>query len=239
MSPDPNIGTQQDLFVHALLVFCRNGLAPCFTPSLVRVAEVNSSTCPNGLAGVQDGSVCCAEACNLVCGGSGCGLIYGTAGASDCCSDYILTTGEFCEDGVVAPCIMVNGTYTPAPSVTLVTASPTTTPRQLIFTSKPTMEGQTMPPSITEAPTFTPTMASIQPTGSPTPAPTIDVETPQPSPVSRDVPISSDPASLAPTASPTPADTDASSGATISTGILVTLVALVAGTFAVFTAARN
>ncbi|CBN77624.1 hypothetical protein Esi_0004_0288 [Ectocarpus siliculosus] len=74
-----------------------------------------ASTCPNGIAGVQDGSVCCAEECNGVCGGEGCGSIVGTNGAEDCCSSTILTTGVDCDVGVVAPCIMLNGTYTDAP----------------------------------------------------------------------------------------------------------------------------
>ncbi|CAB1109038.1 unnamed protein product [Ectocarpus sp. CCAP 1310/34] len=84
-------------------------------PCVMDPPDFVASTCPNGLAGVQDGSVCCAEECNGVCGGEGCGSIVGTNGAEDCCSNTILATGVDCEEGVMAPCIMLNGTYTDAP----------------------------------------------------------------------------------------------------------------------------
>ncbi|CAN0320878.1 unnamed protein product, partial [Ectocarpus sp. 6 AP-2014] len=45
--------------------------------------DVTASTCANGIPGVSSGSVCCAEACNGVCGGEGCGSLVGT-GADDC-----------------------------------------------------------------------------------------------------------------------------------------------------------
>eukprot|EP00752_Nemacystus_decipiens_P010756 g9573.t1 len=112
---------------------------PAFAPSM----------CPNGIPGVQDDTVCCAEACNLQCGGVGCGTIVGTNGAEDCCSDTILATGVPCGVGVEAPCIMQNGTYTNAPM-----AAPTIPPRGTLApvaagnaTSAPAAVGATSAPA--------------------------------------------------------------------------------------------
>ncbi|CAM9361846.1 unnamed protein product [Ascophyllum nodosum] len=204
------------------------GAAPC----IIDPPEVTPSMCPNGLAGVQDGNVCCAEACNGVCGGEGCGSILGTEGSSDCCSAIILEGGVFCVDGVDAPCIMVNGTFTPAPSFT--TAMPTITPREVMFTAAPTVEGQT------EAPTQTPTQI---PTPTPTAAPSalnVSVPTAAPSEASMAPTVVTTP--QMPTPGPLMMNTSAptSSGATTpSTGNLVTFAALVVGTFAIFAAARH
>ena len=116
-------------------------------------------TCPNGLPGVADGNICCAEACNGQCGGVGCGSIVGTNGASDCCSATIALTGVPCDDA--APCVMVDGTFTPAP-VALVTMFPAATPAPLPldftpaplpldFTMAPTPTGQIVAPTTTPA----------------------------------------------------------------------------------------
>ncbi|CAN0274401.1 unnamed protein product, partial [Hapterophycus canaliculatus] len=62
--------------------------------------------CTEGVEGFAHDVVCCPTACGQ-CGGSGCENIVGTAGASDCCSDAILISGEMCSDnGGVAPCIL-------------------------------------------------------------------------------------------------------------------------------------
>lgn len=79
-------------------------------------SELLTSICPNGLAGIQDDTVCCAEGCDGVCGGLGCDEVPFTNGATDCCSATILDSGVSCDDGVEAPCIMVDGTYTDFPT---------------------------------------------------------------------------------------------------------------------------
>ncbi|CAM9982062.1 unnamed protein product, partial [Scytosiphon promiscuus] len=62
--------------------------------------------CAEGIAGFAHDVVCCPVACGQ-CGGSGCENIEGTAGASDCCSDVILTSGQTCDaTGGVSPCIL-------------------------------------------------------------------------------------------------------------------------------------
>ncbi|CAN0172840.1 unnamed protein product [Pylaiella littoralis] len=61
--------------------------------------------CSEGIEGFRFGAVCCALACGQ-CGGSGCELIVGTNGASDCCFDTILREGELCSDTVDPPCIL-------------------------------------------------------------------------------------------------------------------------------------
>lgn len=65
-----------------------------------------TTTCSNGLEGVQDseGIVCCNPACG-VCGGSECG---GNPGLStgDCCVGTILTSGESCNVTESAPCVL-------------------------------------------------------------------------------------------------------------------------------------
>ena len=86
-----------------------------------------TSNCSNGLNGLEDtnGTVCCSDMCDF-CGGSGCGNIAGTT-ANDCCVLRILNSSQYCGDDVVAPCILVNGTNTAAPSMTdLHSYSPTT-----------------------------------------------------------------------------------------------------------------
>ncbi|CAM9417967.1 unnamed protein product, partial [Ectocarpus sp. 12 AP-2014] len=100
-------------------VFC--GEAPCvmagFTPSPLNpafdgtAAPVASSTCSNGIAGYQDGAICCLEICGR-CGGDGCGTIPGTGGSDNCCPSDILAAGVVCGE---APCIIEG--YTPAPAV--------------------------------------------------------------------------------------------------------------------------
>ncbi|CAN0526943.1 unnamed protein product, partial [Scytosiphon promiscuus] len=62
-------------------------------------------TCSNGIAGVENnsGTICCAEACNGQCGGSGCGSIAGTNGGSDCCADEVSAAGIICAAGVESP----------------------------------------------------------------------------------------------------------------------------------------
>lgn len=144
--------------------------------------------CPNGIPGVQDGSVCCAEECNLQCGGDGCGSIPGTNGESDCCSTTILASGIYCEDGVSAPCIMVNGTYveatdapvvadTPAPSVpgTVIDAlsmAPTMAPTQGSRSIDVPSTAPTMVPTFTFAPTTLADDDMMASSESPTPGPT-------------------------------------------------------------------
>ncbi|CAM9874269.1 unnamed protein product, partial [Ectocarpus sp. 13 AM-2016] len=91
-------------------VFC--GEAPCvmagFTPSPLNpafdgtAAPVASSTCSNGIAGYQDGAICCLEICGR-CGGDGCGTIPGTGGSDNCCPSDILAAGVVCGE---APCII-------------------------------------------------------------------------------------------------------------------------------------
>ncbi|CAM9516484.1 unnamed protein product [Choristocarpus tenellus] len=122
--------------------------APC-----IITYDVVTSTCPNGFAGVAEDNVCCAEACNGQCGGAGCGTIPGTNGASDCCVDAILQTNLYCNVGIVAPCIMIDGTYTDAP-----TASPSLAPTMMgtvLGTMVPTTmsPGTTLAPGTTAAPT--------------------------------------------------------------------------------------
>ncbi|CBJ32828.1 expressed unknown protein [Ectocarpus siliculosus] len=100
-------------------VFC--GEAPCvmagFTPSPLNpafdgtAAPVAPSTCSNGIAGYQDGAICCLEICGR-CGGDGCGTIPGTGGSDNCCPSTILAAGVVCGE---APCIIEG--YTPAPAV--------------------------------------------------------------------------------------------------------------------------
>lgn len=85
---------------------------PFWLTPLKRTPGAAPSTCSNGIPGVQDGAVCCLEACGQ-CGGTGCGAIAGTEGASDCCPSTIMenAAGEFCGD---APCIIEG--ITPAPT---------------------------------------------------------------------------------------------------------------------------
>ena len=87
-----------------------------------------TSNCSNGLNGVESpsGTVCCSDMCD-VCGGSGCGGINGTT-AHDCCLTEIFASEQYCGDDVEAPCILVNGTNTAAPTMTaLPSNSPTPT----------------------------------------------------------------------------------------------------------------
>lgn len=77
-----------------------------------------ASTCSNGIPGVQNGKVCCKEACGT-CGGEGCGTIPGTNGPSDCCPSTIEAEAGNCGD---APCII--GEYTPAPTEVPATPAP-------------------------------------------------------------------------------------------------------------------
>lgn len=216
--------------------------------------------CPNGLAGVQDDTVCCAETCNGQCGGEGCGAILGTNGPSDCCSATILMSGVMCDQGVEAPCIMVNGTYTDAPAAAPInpilgvpaTPSPSVGSRAIEFSVAPTavdMIGSSV------APTATPTAgdrAILMPTDVPTAAPTdgmlSSMETSAPTSGSRDGNFGS----VSPTTTGTPIPSEltddindftappaSTSGAPrASTGSLVTLAAIAGGIFAV-NAARN
>ena len=85
------------------------------------------SNCSNGLNGLEDtnGIVCCSDMCDF-CGGSGCGSFTGTT-ANDCCIQEILSSGQYCGDDVVAPCILVDDMNTAAPTMTtLPSTSPTT-----------------------------------------------------------------------------------------------------------------
>ncbi|CAM9224565.1 unnamed protein product [Choristocarpus tenellus] len=151
--------------------FCdETGAAPC-----IMNFDFVPSTCANGLSGVGNGDICCAESCNGQCGGVGCGSIPGTNGPSDCCTEDILDSGVFCEPGVLAPCIMIEGTFTQAP-----TASPSMVPTMsgtLVGTMVGTMMGTDSP---TAAPTmiggtFAPTADVMMTTFSPTSS---DTETP-------------------------------------------------------------
>lgn len=63
------------------------------------------SNCSNGLAGYQDGTACCLEACGM-CGGVGCGTVTGTRGASDCCPSTIIEANQICGSSIVAPCVI-------------------------------------------------------------------------------------------------------------------------------------
>ena len=76
------------------------------------------SNCSNGLNGVENamGTVCCPEWCEF-CGGTGCASIPG-AEEGDCCASSIVDSGVYCVEGEEAPCILVNDTNTPAPTVT-------------------------------------------------------------------------------------------------------------------------
>ncbi|CAM9387609.1 unnamed protein product, partial [Sphacelaria rigidula] len=83
------------------------------------------SVCSNGLAGYQDGSVCCLESCGM-CGGVGCGNVSGTNGASDCCPSSILQSNQICGGSIVAPCVIPS---TPAPTMSpAITPVPTPVP---------------------------------------------------------------------------------------------------------------
>lgn len=221
----------------------------------MRPADVTPSVCPNGLAGVQDGTVCCAESCNGICGGVGCGSIAGTNGPSDCCSATILAAGVSCDDGVEAPCIMANGTYTDAPTASPVagaTVAPTAGSRGFGFSMAPTVAGQTMAPTAGSR--------ALDFTGVPTSAPTIanDVVTAAPTVATRDfagetfAPTAAPSLlpgetmapgnTLAPAATPPGSDapTETANGASAtSSGSVVTLAALAAGAFAIYAAARE
>ncbi|CAM9821581.1 unnamed protein product [Pylaiella littoralis] len=144
-------------------------------PCKVDPPEFTPSMCPNGLAGVQDDTVCCAEECNLQCGGVGCGAIAGTNGASDCCSTFILANGTACEVGVVeAPCIMPNGSFTNAPVAAPTVVGATIAPVVgFTFTSAPTMLGEMDVP--TSAPTGAPTSGATEGSAADvaTPGPTV------------------------------------------------------------------
>ena len=67
------------------------------------------------------GTVCCLETCEF-CGGAGCASIPGTT-ADDCCAGNIMDSGVYCVEGAEAPCILVNDTNTPAPTVTALSLS--------------------------------------------------------------------------------------------------------------------
>lgn len=77
----------------------------CLRYVTCQCAQTEPGTCSNGLAGYQDKSVCCKEACGM-CGGAGCGNVNGTAGPSDCCPTQILAANQTCGGKVVAPCII-------------------------------------------------------------------------------------------------------------------------------------
>ena len=87
-----------------------------------------TSNCSNGLNGLADtnGTVCCSDMCDF-CGGSGCGNINGTT-PNDCCVSIILDSGQYCVEGVEAPCILVNVTNTAAPTMT---APPSNSPTSI------------------------------------------------------------------------------------------------------------
>lgn len=182
--------------------------------------------------------MCCAEACDGVCGGVGCGQIPFTNGASDCCSATILMSGVDCEVGVEAPCVMINGTYTESPTAAPIpgtTIAPTAGSRGGQFSMAPTVFGQTAAPTAGSR-------GIDFGTGSPSAAPTNldDAMTSTPTATPRDfgggsfapttAPVSEAPATEAPTSG-------ASSAA--SAGGLVTLAAMAGGVFAIFAAARN
>eukprot|EP00752_Nemacystus_decipiens_P008767 g7823.t1 len=213
-------------------------------PCVVDPPEVTPSTCPNGIPGVADGNICCAEACNGVCGGVGCGDIAGTNGASDCCSATIAAEGVPCGD---APCVMVNGTFTPSP-VAPVTMAPGAT-------MAPLAPGETMAPTAGSRDfefTMAPTPTAQMGTGVPSPAPTaVEDIIPSAGPTagSRDLDFTGAPssASSAPTLLPAgltlppgtlPPAVPRSGASSLSAGGVVTTAAMVAGVFAVF-AARN
>ena len=96
---------------------CRSYTVPRFAKFSCFLANAlctpADETCSNDLPGFQHGVVCCPLSCGQ-CGGSGCENIAGTEGASDCCSDVILTGGVMCDSTavvpVVAPCVIGTGT---------------------------------------------------------------------------------------------------------------------------------
>ena len=63
--------------------------------------------CSNGLSGIEADGVCCVDGCPQ-CGGAGCGSIASSVGlsSSDCCVGAIMSAGEFCDDTMMAPCII-------------------------------------------------------------------------------------------------------------------------------------
>ncbi|CAM9694516.1 unnamed protein product [Pylaiella littoralis] len=189
-----------------------------FAPCVVDPPEVTPSTCPNGLDGVFDGTnVCCAEACNGVCGGTGCGDIAGTAGASDCCSADILASNVTCTDA--APCVMADGTFTPAPSAAgAVTPAPSAGSRDMAFTMAPTAGSR-----------------DLDLTSVPSAAPSGMTASAAPSAGSRGLDLTRAPA-MAPGSTMAPTT---SGSASVSAGSVVTFAAMVGGMFAVVAAARN
>lgn len=196
-----------------------------------------ASTCPNGLAGVQDDTVCCAEACDGVCGGVGCGGIPFTNGASDCCSATILASGVSCGDGVEAPCIMVNGTYTEFPTAAPLpgaTIAPTAGSRGGSFSMAPTVFGQTAAPTAGSR-------GIDFGTGVPTAAPTTsdEVTTEAPTAATRGGFGSTAPTTMPFTVAPSAAPPTSGAASPASAGGLVTLAAMAGGVFAIFAAARN
>lgn len=58
---------------------------------------------PEVCPGIANGQVCCASQCGT-CGGSGCGGRPG--GAAECCSSPILSSGDYCDETLTAPCII-------------------------------------------------------------------------------------------------------------------------------------
>lgn len=185
-------------------------------------ADYSPSTCPNGLAGVADASVCCSEECGQ-CGGSGCGSITGTGGPSSCCAATILASGVSCDQTGQAPCIMSPGSYTPAPVVPgqpQATVAPIATPGTM-FSAAPTVVGQTASPAVD---TIAPSMGTLAPGA--TLSPSLE-----PADGSR-----GGLGSVAPTGAPAE-DTAGASGT--SAGRVVTVAALAGGAFAMFAASHN
>eukprot|EP00903_Cladosiphon_okamuranus_P006298 g6176.t1 len=235
------------------------GSAPC----VVDPPPVTPSTCPNGIPGVADGNICCAEACNGVCGGVGCGVVPGTNGPSDCCSATIAATGTPCGE---APCVMGNGTFTPspvapptmapgatvAPAATAGSSAPTTVAPAAAAAGTPAPTAGSRDFSFTMAPTAAAQTASPSAgsrafgTGVPTAAPTSieDISSSAPTAGSRDFAFSAAP-SGGPTFMPftfPPGATlppELSGAASLSAGSVVTTAAMVGGLFAAFAAARN
>ena len=64
----------------------------CWLLTAVPCPLADASTCSNGIAGYQDGDICCLESCGQ-CGGGGCGTIPGTGGGSNCCPTTIREAG--------------------------------------------------------------------------------------------------------------------------------------------------
>lgn len=153
------------------------------------------STCAEGLPGVANGNICCAEECGQ-CGGDGCSNVPGTEGDSECCTGAIEEAGVICgEGGAVAPCIMSSPAPAVTPTTPLPVSSPTPPPSEAPETPRPTPPPDAPTPApVPETPA--PTAGATADVGMPTAAP----ETPPPS--ATEPPSASGDSAPAPTISP-------------------------------------